>query len=47
MFNYNEFKKNLKIGQKAEREAIKRINKPVIIKHSFFKIGTYNIYIIL
>jgi hypothetical protein len=30
MFNYNYFKEMLIIGQKAEDEAIKRINKPVI-----------------
>jgi hypothetical protein len=31
MFNYNKFKELLKIGQQAEQEAIKRINKPVLI----------------
>ena len=32
MYNYNKFKELLKIGQKAEAESIKRINKPVLIK---------------
>ena len=45
MFNYNKFKELLKIGQKAEAESIKRINKPVLIKHSFFKLGHYYIYV--
>lgn len=45
MFNYNKFKELLKIGQKAEAESIKRINKPVLIKHSFFKFGGYTVYI--
>jgi hypothetical protein len=29
-FNYNKFKELLKIGQRAEEEAIKKINKPII-----------------
>ena len=32
MFNYNEFKNLLKIGQEAEQHAILKINKPVIMR---------------
>jgi len=31
MFNYNKFRELLKIGQQAEHEAIKRINKKVVM----------------
>ena len=31
-YNYNKFKELLKIGQQAEDEAIKKINKPIITR---------------
>lgn len=34
MFNYREFQEKLKIGQAAEDEAIKRINKPILIRQN-------------